>query len=171
MGRQPHKHKLFIAGNHEVGWQHFSYRRNEYLHRAQELGLVYLEDSGVEIEGIKFWGSPWQPQFMNWAFNLARGAPLKRKWAQIPDDTQVLITHGPPYGFGDTNGYDPRFGCQDLFERVMVVKPEYHLFGHAHDGYGTYMFEGVTFINCAVLNEGYALANPPVVIDVDPRRR
>ena len=59
-------------------------------------GVHYLEDSGVEIAGTRWWGSPWQPEFNSWAFNLPRGEPLSEKWALIPDDVDVLVTHSPP---------------------------------------------------------------------------
>ena len=103
---QPHKHKLIIAGNHEVGWEN-DLRSNHYRsiphtkprHLDKFPELTYLHETGIEIDGIKFWGSPYQPFFMNWAFNRQRGPQLQAHWAKIPDDTDVLITHGPPYGF------------------------------------------------------------------------
>lgn len=167
LAEQPHKHKLFIAGNHEIGWE--DQPRHMYpLDRALEhlYGLTYLRDSGVEIEGIKFWGSPVQPQFFNWAFQKERGEELARHWQQVPDDTNVLITHGPPYGFGDTNKRDERFGDEDLLRRVREVRPVIHCFGHAHDGYGEWLSEGTLFINAAILNENYKLANKPVEIEL-----
>ena len=167
LAEQPHKHKLFIAGNHELGWEkepRFMYPLTRSLEHLW--GLTYLRDSGVEIEGIKFWGSPVQPEFYNWAFQKQRGAELARHWEQIPDDTNVLITHGPPYGFGDTNKRDGRFGDEDLLRRVREVKPSLHLFGHAHDGYGEWLSEGTLFINAAILNEDYQVANKPVELEI-----
>jgi len=161
----PHKHKLFTAGNHELGWED-EVKRNVYLDWASK--CTYLHATGVEIDGVKFWGSPFQPDFMGWAFQLPRGNRLKEHWSLIPDDTDVLITHGPPYGFGDTNG-DPRdfrFGDKDLLARVLEVKPDVHCYGHAHGGYGQWFFEGIHFINAALLNESYMLANQPVVVDL-----
>lgn len=169
---QPHKHKLIIAGNHELGWEQ-DLQRNHYRPVpisvptvvARYPSLTYLHDSGIEINGVKFWGSPYQPQFMNWAFQKARGPELARHWEQIPDDTDVLITHGPPYGFGDTNKRDERFGDEDLLRRVRQVRPDLHLFGHAHDGYGQWLSDGTLFVNAAILNENYKLANKPVEIN------
>lgn len=158
----PHKHKLIIAGNHEVKWQSPTFR-NQLL--SQYKTLTYLHETGVEINGVKFWGSPYQPEFCNWAFNVPRGERLAAHWAKIPEDTDVLITHGPPYGFGDTNKQDFRFGDDDLLTRVLQIKPDIHCYGHAHHGYGQYFFEGIHFINAASLNEDYHVQNPPVVVD------
>ena len=173
---QPHKHKLIIAGNHELGWEQ-DLLRNYYRPVpisvptvvARYPSLTYLHDSGIEIDGIKFWGSPYQPVFYNWAFQKERGSPygLAEHWEKIPEDTDVLITHGPPYGFGDTNKRDGRFGDEDLLRRVRVVKPTLHLFGHAHAGYGEWLSEGTLFVNAAILNEDYHVQNKPVEIDIN----
>ncbi len=162
----PHKYKLFIAGNHELMWEAKS---GGIIRELEQLfpNIVYLENEGLEIEGIKFWGSPVQPYFFNWAFQKQRGEELQKHWATIPEDTDVLITHGPPYGFGDTNQRDERFGDQDLLERVLAIKPSIHCYGHAHDGYGERFYEGTHFINAAILNEGYMVANKPVVVDIN----
>lgn len=172
----PHKYKLLIAGNHELGWEN-DLKRNYYrpvpISKPHFLdpypNIVYLHDSGIEIDGIKFWGSPVQPHYHDWAFQKGRGAPLQAHWAQIPDNTDVLITHGPPYGFGDTNGnpLDDRFGDKDLLDRVLQVKPKYHVYGHAHGGYGEYEFHGIHFVNAAICTEEYKPTNPPIIINVD----
>lgn len=162
----PHKHKLFIAGNHELRWQN---KEDRDLWFSVHPSLTYLHNSGVEIEGIKFWGSPVQPEFHGWAFQMARGAELRDHWKKIPEGTDVLITHGPPKGFGDTNLRDERFGDEDLLTRVLEVKPQIHCYGHAHNGYGQWFFEGIHFINAAVLNEGYMLTREPVVVEISPR--
>src|SRR3990167_1307200 len=160
----PHKYKLIIAGNHELGWENPTKRRFLFKNYPR---LTYLHETGIEIEGIKFWGSPYQPYFMNWAFNRERGSQLQAHWAKIPDDTDVLITHGPPYGLGDTNGRDPRFGDEDLLKRVLEVKPTIHCYGHAHHGYGERFFEGIHFINAAILNEDYMIAHKPVEVEIN----
>lgn len=164
--RQRHKYKLFIAGNHELGWESPTARKYILAHAPS---CTYLHGSETEIDGIKFWGSPVQPEFHGWAFQMARGEPLARYWESIPDDTDVLITHGPPKGFGDVNRSDERFGDEDLLNRVLKVKPQIHCYGHAHHGYGEYFHEGIHFINAAQLNEDYQLTNAPIVVDVEPR--
>ena len=161
---QPHKHKLFIAGNHEMGWRNETSRY--YKLRDFCPPLTYLHDSGIEINGLKLWGSPVQPWFYNWAFQKERGEQLREHWEQIPDDVDVLITHGPPKGFGDINKHDERFGDEDLLNRILVIKPKLHLFGHAHHGYGEYFHEGIHMINAAIMNEDYEPQNAPIVVDV-----
>ena len=85
-----------------------------------------------EIDGVKFWGSPWQPAFYDWAFNVPRGRQLAEMWALIPDDTDVLITHTPPYGILDQVENGELVGCEDLREALLRVKPKLHVFGHIH---------------------------------------
>ena len=92
----PHATKIIVAGNHD-----WCFVREPQRARALLGDAHYLEDSGLEAGGVRFWGSPWQPAYNNWAFNLPRGEPLAAKWALIPEDTDVLITHGPPHGHGD----------------------------------------------------------------------
>jgi Icc-related predicted phosphoesterase len=172
----PHKRKVFIAGNHDFGFQTHP-KESQYIVREFD----YLQDSGVEIDGVKFWGSPWQPWFFDWAFNLPRdGDELAEKWALVPEDTDVLVTHGPPYGYGDhTPGeYGPveNVGCKLLRKRLLEVKPRYHVCGHIHSGYGMYrVFSQVVpgkkpipteVVNASVCNEEYLAMNKPVVLDL-----
>lgn len=164
LARLPHKHKVVIAGNHDIGFETHSEDARALLTNA-----TYLEDSGVEIEGVKFWGSPWQPQFFDWAFNLERGEALKEKWQKIPEDTDVLITHGPPRMILDMAPREGRLavanvGCDDLREEILErIKPKYHIFGHIHEGYGWRKVEGITFINASILNGRYQIQNKPIV--------
>jgi predicted phosphohydrolase len=164
--------KVFIAGNHDFGFQD----ENEKL-RGLLTGyktIDYLEDElmmvGEDYDTmIKIWGTPWQPEFHNWAFNLPRGDKLKEKWDMIPLNTDILITHGPPFGKLDYVKYpNQNVGCEELMKRVEEIKPKIHVFGHIHEGYG-YVFDGNThFINAAVLNGRYEYRNKPVTVDWDP---
>jgi predicted phosphohydrolase len=124
----PHQHKIVVAGNHDWCFVREPKTAIEILGP----GITYLQDSEVTINGIRFWGSPWQPEFNNWAFNLPRGKPLEDKWALIPTGIHVLITHGPPYGIGDWSGEPIRQGCEELMKAVRRVRPRLHLFGHIH---------------------------------------
>jgi Icc-related predicted phosphoesterase len=163
-----YKHKVFIAGNHDRMFQ------NDY-HGAMEIvnsydNITYLQDSGTEIEGIKIWGSPWQPWFYNWAFNLPRnGKELKEKWDLIPEDTDILITHGPAYGFVDTvvGRRNENLGCELLIQRILEVKPKFHVCGHIHTGYGVMETDDTTFINASVLNESYNYTQRPITLNWD----
>ena len=157
------KQVVLIAGNHD--WVFERYRD---AHRSLK-NMVYLEDSGTDIDGVKFWGSPHQPWFFDWAFNHPRnGAELERVWSLIPDDTEVLITHGPPFGILDLPfGTGESAGCELLLKRVKEVKPRVHIFGHIHGSYGKEQINGTLFVNACLCNEEYDPVNPPHVIDVD----
>lgn len=156
----PHRDKIVVAGNHD--WA-FARERTAAL-RLMPPGAHYLEDSGVTLGGVRFWGSPWQPEFHDWAFNLPRGEPLREMWALIPDDTNVLVTHGPPAGIGDRCSVDRREGCADLLLRVKAVRPALHLFGHIHEDGGAWDVDGTLFANVTT----WECERAPTVVDVDP---
>lgn len=154
---QPHKNKIYIAGNHDF---------NEPMRgMLDSYGGHYLYDSSVILDGVKFWGSPYTPRFFNWAFMY--DAPTER-WNEIPDDTDVLITHGPPYGVNDQPyGTGSCVGCFDLFDRVNDIQPKLHVFGHIHGGAGRTQFgNGTIFVNASVVNEAYEVVNPPTVVEI-----
>lgn len=164
-GSLPHAHKIVIAGNHDWGFE----RQPTLAEGLVPTGVRYLRDSGVTIDGVKFWGSPWQPWFYNWAFNLLRGPEIAAKWALIPDDTNVLITHGPPRGILDlTNGYPAEHvGCDDLLARIdHLSQLRLHAFGHIHEGYGQEQHGAVRYVNASICTADYAPTNSPVVIDL-----
>jgi len=127
-------------------------------------GVIYLEDQATELHGLRFWGSPWQPEFNDWAFNLPRGTPLKEKWALIPPDTDVLVTHGPPQGFGDRSPVGGRFGCDDLLTAVRQTQPLLHLFGHIHQDGGLWRDGKTCFANVTT----WECERGATVVDVDP---
>lgn len=162
MAELPHKHKVVIAGNHD-----WPFERDPATARSALRDVVYLEDDGVEIEGLKIYGSPWQPEFMNWAFNLPRQSDeLQSKWAQIPEGTDILITHGPPHGILDSTKFGGHVGCELLRKRVDEIKPRLHCFGHIHEAYGRQKRNGMLFVNASVLNLWYQPTNDAVVVDL-----
>src|SRR5690606_18309514 len=126
--------------------------------------VIYLNDSGIEINGLKIWGSPITPYFHNWAFNRKRGAEIKKHWNLIPDNTDILITHGPPFGILDETVYSKRTGCEELLLRVYQIQPKYHIFGHIHEDYGVLSKRETAFVNASVLNDHYQLMNQPLVV-------
>ena len=129
-------------------------------------GATYLQDSGVELMGLRIWGSPWQPVFFNWAFNLPRGEPLRARWALIPNDTDVLVTHGPPMGHGDMTSEGTRVGCEALLDAIQRVCPRLHIFGHIHEDHGV-SWEGETAcINASVCSLRYEPTQPPLGADL-----
>lgn len=150
---QGYAKKVVIAGNHDgnISGDPINCLRN----------CIYLQDSGTEFEGIKIWGSPWTPTFCDWHFMLPRGEPINAKWVLIPEDTDILVTHGPPLGKLDkTDG--ERAGCYDLLKAVCRIKPRYHIFGHIHEGYGQAEFDGITYINASHMDENYNPINRPI---------
>lgn len=160
----PHKHKIFVAGNHDWGFQ---MDRKRSL-SALPYGVHYLEDSGCEIDGVTFWGSPWQPWFASWAFNLPRGDALRKHWDLIPNGVDVLITHSPPLGVMDYVDRGENVGCEDMLAAVEAVRPRLHVFGHIHACYGTLERDGTKFINAALCDEQYEPTNKAIVVDIKP---
>lgn len=175
MYSQPHKHKVFIAGNHDRSFDH-KFHRNDDSHwlemtkikAKQEFGLHYLENTAVQLDGINFWGSPMTPDFypQHWAFNRSRGEVIARYWNEIPQDTDVLITHGPCAHVLDWCMNSNRVGCSDLTYHIQRVQPVYHLFGHIHESYGIEQHVDTTYVNASVLNENYKLVNKPIVVKI-----
>ena len=200
--KQPHKYKIVIAGNHDFPFEErerllaeqsrlssdFPSEMQKAFLAGQDMakkslaekaeksilssGAKYLNDSGVEIEGIKIWGSPIQPSFNDWAFNRDRGEDIKKHWDKIPSDTDVLITHGPPMGILDKTARGEAVGCRDLFNKVKKINPRVHAFGHIHEAYGMIKKslarkrKQTVFINASNVNLNYNLVNPPIVIDL-----
>lgn len=168
-----YSHKIFIAGNHDRIFESLSDLSKEILEKYPRLD--YLEDFSkyVYIQDhipVKIYGSPWQPEFYNWAFNLPRnGEELKKKWELIPDDTDILITHGPAFGALDyvVDKYGQRnVGCELLKGRVDALKPLIHVFGHIHYSHGTEKINDTLFVNASICTEQYNPINKPIVVDL-----
>lgn len=163
----PCAHKIFIAGNHDRFLENNPALGEKII---KDYDVIYLQDSGVTINKINFWGSPVQPNFCNWAFNRKRGAEIKRHWDMIPNDTDVLITHGPPHRILDATWDGDRPGCRDLYEAVLKVQPDLHCFGHIHYSYGALKLVhdqgNYTYcVNGAIVGENYKPTNKPIVYD------
>lgn len=164
----PHKHKLVVAGNHDWALQ---LQREAAI--AALTAATYLEDQEIVIDGVKFYGSPWQPEYRNWAFNLPRGSvELRAKWKAIPDDVDVLITHTPPNTVRDLVW--PRgeaAGCAQLRWRLEEISPILHTFGHVHEGRGDEMVNNTLCINASSTNKEYKVVPTVIVIDLDLETR
>ena len=160
----PHKHKIVIAGNHDRLLDIHSKK----CIRGIFTNAIYLENSGCTIDGIKFWGSPITPAFLNWFFMAARGKEIQNKyWSKIPRNTDVLITHGPPYGIMDeVIGPEKHAGCSDLLWTIEQLKPKVHIFGHIHSRHGVVKKKDTTFINASVVNEEYRITYKPIEIKI-----
>lgn len=153
----PGTHKLFISGNHDFICQSLGYK--EVARLANTYGVTYLQDTAIMIDGVKFYGSPWTPEFYAWAFMLKNGNEMAKKWLTIPRDVDVLITHGPPHGILDQLLNGQSCGCEELTRCFLDIKPKVHVFGHVHNGYGAIHIDNTTFINSSIMNEHYYPVN------------
>jgi len=166
--KRPSIYKILIAGNHDF---FFERDNKECEDLCKQYGIVYLNDSNVTIEGIKIHGSPIQPEFCNWAFNRARTKAESKDfgnhlvshnfigthWDLIPDNTDILITHGPPYDILDQCAHGGKVGCELLAKKILKIKPKLHIFGHIHEARGIYIDKdnGITYNNASSLNLKY----------------
>jgi Icc-related predicted phosphoesterase len=177
--------KVLIAGNHDRWMQDepeeaqgilTGYKTIEYL--QDEEMVLYNDGPNGEFpeDNIRIYGSPWQPEFYNWAFNLIRGSEeMKAKWDAIPSNTDILVTHGPPFGHLDIpgEGRSIRVGCETLRFRIDEIRPKIHVFGHIHECGGMIKDEtevpvkGMVSLNASLLNIRYVLANPIWIWDTE----
>jgi predicted phosphodiesterase len=179
---QDYDHLVFIAGNHDRVFENLPERAMEIVNSYKSID--YLQDTQITLyydgpngdspeDNVRIYGSPWQPEFYNWAFNLPKGGKeLQEKWAAIPTDTDILITHGPAQGHLDMSGppyNEPNLGCGLLRHHFDTnFKPKIHICGHIHGGYG-YKFDGQThYFNASILNERYKYVNKPMTFDWNP---
>uniref|UniRef100_A0A1I7V463 Metallophos domain-containing protein n=1 Tax=Caenorhabditis tropicalis TaxID=1561998 RepID=A0A1I7V463_9PELO len=176
MTRFPHKYKLVVAGNHELGFDHDedqsdrldSDKGNGTANGFELLtNVTYLQDKHITIDGIKFFGSSYHP-LRGFPFYRTRASQLKQCWEAVPNDTDVLITHTPPLGYLDQFG-EERWGCKDLLNKVEEVKPRYHIFGHVHERHGCISNGDTYFINAAQCNKGNQIQTRPFVFYIPKR--
>jgi len=166
-GKQPFDYKVLVAGNHDF----FLEKKSNYWVRqecyAQE--ICYLSHNAVSINGLNIFGSPYTPRYGRWAFMKERGLELDELWKQIPNDTDILVTHGPPLNILDEVHLvygSHNVGCWDLDKKVKEVKPKYHIFGHIHSCYGGSVENNINYINCSVVDENYDLVHPPIRFEI-----
>mmetsp|Transcript_3017 Transcript_3017/g.6360 ORF Transcript_3017/g.6360 Transcript_3017/m.6360 type:complete len:318 (+) Transcript_3017:124-1077(+) len=178
---------IFIAGNHDLSLDTEFYNRHwQRFHRSKLPDdtvplwfetlrrrcpkTKYLQDSSctTSVGGLTVYGSPWQPEFGDWAFNLQRGTSCAAKWNRIPDGVDVLMTHGPPLGRGDLcQPNKNRAGCENLLEQIQTrIKPSCHVFGHIHEDAGYSSDATTTYINASTCTLCYRPTNPATVFDL-----
>lgn len=156
----PIKYKIFVAGNHDLSIEKNRVKRSDFTDK----GIIYLENEDIVIEGIKIWGSPVTPAFgLGWAWNRSR-EKINKIWEHIPDDVDILVTHGPPKGIldltYDLNNELKLCGCSALDKRIEKIKPKMVLFGHIHDhpkglkNAGILHRNGITYSNGSVVVDG-----------------
>ena len=158
--RQAFKLILCTGGNHDFALEEAAGRGLPTFRNA-----IYLEDSGVEFEGVKFYGAPWVPELRGWAYYQS-GTSLKDRWAMIPEDADVLITHTPPYGILDETRQGRLCGCNDLRERVEKLRLRLHCFGHVHASAGMVQIGGTTYANASMADRNYKLVRSPIAVEL-----
>jgi predicted phosphodiesterase len=173
----PYMYKVYVAGNHDTSFEDSARIAKMWLFDGSNLddlngkdGLHYLQDEqlvlNVDGEEIKIYGSPWQPFFCNWAFNLRTPEELKAKWDLIPKGTDILITHGPPYKLNDMTAYgNEHVGCRELRKAIQRVRPKLHVCGHIHEGYGVSRWGDTLIANASSCTHRYNPVNAPLVFE------
>ena len=157
------KDVVLVAGNHD--WI-LSRKHPRDICPGLNEEIIYLQDSFVEINGLKIYGSPWQLPFCDWAFNKSE-IQLEVIWESIPKDTDILLSHSPPYGILDiTTLSNENIGSHSLLKKIKEIKPKLVVFGHNHSGYGIHKEDDITFINATLLDEQYQMVNKPISIEI-----
>jgi len=158
----PKSHKIVIAGNHDIGLQKDPVNSRQYLSDC-----TYLQDTHTSVMGLKIYGSPYSPDFYpdNWAFNQPRGTASIERWNRIPLNTDIVVVHGPPFGYGD-RVRNQHVGCVDLYRRLRAVRPSLTVCGHIHEDHGVFAAPFGTVVNAAIMDGAYKPNNKPILIDV-----
>lgn len=169
----PAKNIIIIAGNHDYSLdeKHPRYNAettNKFLRACVQYGITYLEHSSVVIDGIKFFGSPYTPKFGGWGFPIL-GDDYSNIWLDIPEDTDILITHGPPkYTLDKTIYGNDNVGSVSLEQRLKDIKPKVHCFGHIHESYGVLEQDGTTYVNASICGfPDYTELNEPIYLELE----
>lgn len=169
------EHKIFIAGNHDFLFEKEYEKSIDIVSNYKSID--YLQDGLITLfkkdsEEVKIWGSPWNPKFYDWAFNLERNSDImKSKWDMIPDNIDILVTHTPPHGILDKNIYYKSCGDELLMERIKEIKPKICIFGHIHEANGHHYDaeNDIHFINASVLDHRYIFKNKPKSFNWDSK--
>ena len=158
---QPHRHKILIAGNHDFIFE----KRRQKARAMVPAGVIYLEDEGINLDGVRFWGSPVTPIFEDWAF-MHGAAAIGTYWDAILDDTNVLITHGAAYRALDrVLPHGDQVGCPRLRQALeSPLCPKLHVFGHIHEGYRQLVDGGLTSVNASFLDHRCLPVHAPVIV-------
>lgn len=160
LNKQPAKHIISVQGNHEL-WVEDNFEEAKELVFDIAPKIHFIQESSLEIEGIKIHCSAITPFFCNWAWNRERGEEIRKHWDKIPNDIQILITHGPRHGILDLTPNGERVGCKDLGQKIDQLKHlKLHVFGHVHGSSGEKSFNGVQYLNACICDERYLPTNP-----------
>lgn len=147
-----------IAGNHDFVLQYEP-------EVARQLPWIYLQDGYVDLEGVKIYGTPWTPPFFDWAF-MKPEKELKDVFSYIPDDLDILLTHGPAYRYLDKTYDGVHAGSFELWNRIKIAKPDSHVCGHIHEARGITEEGPTRFYNVTHVNLKYEPKFGPVNIEL-----
>lgn len=166
------KHKIYVPGNHDIFVQQDTMMAVSFF---QE-GVRVLIDEAVEIDGVKIYGFPWTPAFCGWAFQANDGVrddsprylDMAYYLSNVPEDTDILVTHGPPRGIMDKNEYGEACGSKETRRQYESgkLKPKIHCFGHIHEGYGVMSQWGTAFVNAAMSIDYSTIRRDPITINL-----
>jgi Icc-related predicted phosphoesterase len=160
----PHRYEVVIPGNHD-------FLMEDENERDIITNATLLVDSGIEIEGLRIWGSPMTP-LCGGAFGMPNAKDRSKHWARMPQALDILITHNPPYGILDiAPGSQQHLGCAELLEAVELVEPRLHVFGHVHGARGMLPTKNTVFVNAELFGESGDMDGIPIVVELDPIRR
>lgn len=154
---------IFVPGNHD--WL-FEKDKDLAMKIMRDHGVEVLINESIDINGFKIWGSPVTPPFCNWAFNWS-SRDREDLWKTIPEGMDMIVTHGPPiYIMDEVMEYmkSKHTGCSYLADRIVALKPKYHLFGHIHEGYGIKTIGDTTYVNAAIMDGRYRPVNHPIYV-------
>lgn len=160
---------VFTPGNWDVNFD-LNFSSNDRLWKLRSFKWTVLIDEEFEIDGLKIWGSPWQLRMADMGFNLPDEDALREKWQLSPLDVDILLTHSPPFGFGDMTGRREHRGSTSLRARLELLRPTLSVFGHIHPGRGLYSYDGLTIANAAIVNNRYEPVHPLYWFSVEDRK-
>lgn len=171
LNKQNANHIISVQGNHET-WVEKNWNQAKAIALEACPAVHFIDEGPIEIEGIKIWCSAITPWFYNWAWNRYRGEDIKRHWDMIPNDTNILVSHGPAYGILDAVVYangdkKEHVGCNDLAEAIKRIKPDLHICGHIHSAYGQVHIDGTSYYNASICDEMYQATQPITEIDYE----
>lgn len=157
------KYKILIGGNHD----YFAAEEPDRFDALVSDDIVYLNDSGIKINGLKLWGSPVVPDLVGMAFGKTRGEQMNESWNLIPNNIDVLITHTPPYGILDKSSSGKSLGCKNLLKKLYLLEPKVHIFGHIHASYGKTKINNTLYVNASNYDSKKGLVNSPIKFDLN----
>lgn len=154
------KHKIIIPGNHEL-----TFEKNWNYAKSLVTNATVLNQQIIEVEGLKIYGEPRQPEFFNWAFNIPR-TQMKEVWDKAPTNIDLLLTHGPPLKCKDKNSEGEHCGCYYLREWIKKNQPKAVVCGHIHEGYGRAKIKNTVIINASICDGMYRPTRKPIIFEI-----